>query len=205
MLIDIDDISKTIGLKMHLGKTKVMYNKHVNKDDVTIDEKKIEEVDRCVYIGQIVTKFHDQVQEMTRRIREDWSAFCKLDNIMWCKNVPMRLKRKALNEYMLPVMTNGCESWSLSNTQLEKLVTTQTKMERIMVGGTLMDRNSTNWIRKQSGVADFIINIRESKHRWTINVARRSNNRWTIRLTELIPGIHKRLRYRPRTRYGSTT
>ena len=31
-------------------------------------------------------------------------------------------------------MTYGCETWSLSNTQLEKLVTTQRKMERIMVG-----------------------------------------------------------------------
>ena len=59
------------------------------------------------------------------------------------KNVPMRLKRKAFNECVLPVMTYGCETWSLSNTQLEKLITTQRKMERIMVGVTLKDRKST--------------------------------------------------------------
>ena len=35
MLQDIYGISKPIGLKMHLGKTKVMCNKLVNKDDVT--------------------------------------------------------------------------------------------------------------------------------------------------------------------------
>ena len=48
MLKDIHDISKPVGLKMHLGigKTKVMCNKHVNKDDVIVDRKKIEEVDR---------------------------------------------------------------------------------------------------------------------------------------------------------------
>ena len=60
----------------------------------------------------------------------------------------MRLKRKAFNECILPVMTYGCETWSLSNTQLEKLVTTQRKMERIMIGVTLKDRKSTEWIRK---------------------------------------------------------
>ena len=34
-------------------------------------------------------------------------------------------------------MTYGCETWSLSNTQFEKLVTTPRKMERIMVAVTL--------------------------------------------------------------------
>ena len=39
MLQDIHDISKSVGLKMHLGKTKIMCNKHVNKDDVIVDGK----------------------------------------------------------------------------------------------------------------------------------------------------------------------
>ena len=77
-------------------------------------------------------------------------------------------------------MTYGCETWSLSNTQLEKLVTPQRKMERIMVGVTLKDRKSTNWIRKQSGMTDIIRNIRECKHTWAGHVARRRDNRWTI-------------------------
>ena len=64
MLQDIHGISKPVGLKMHLGKTKVMCKKHVNKDDVIIDGKKIEEVDSYVCLGEMVTKDHDQVQEM---------------------------------------------------------------------------------------------------------------------------------------------
>ena len=102
-----------------------MCNKYVSKDDVIVDEKKIEDVDRDVYLGQMVTKDHDQVQEMKGRIGQGWNAFCKQDNIMRDKNLPMRLKRKAFNECILPVMTYGCETWSLSNTQLGKLVTTQ--------------------------------------------------------------------------------
>ena len=63
---DILDISKPVGLKMYLGNTKVMCNKHVNKDDVIVDMKTIEEVDRYVYLGQMVAKNHDQVQEMKK-------------------------------------------------------------------------------------------------------------------------------------------
>ena len=169
---------------MHLRKTKVMCNKHVNKDDVTVDGKKIEEVDRYVYLGQKVTKVHDQV-EMKGRIRQGWSSFCKLENIILDKH--MRLKKITFNECILPVMTYGCETWSLSNTQLAKLVISQRVMERIMVGVTLKDRKSTNWIRKQSGVKNILMGIRESKHRWAAHVVRRHVNRWTIKVTERTP------------------
>ena len=123
MLKDIHDISKPVGLKIHLGKTKVMCNKHVNKDDVIVNSKKIEKVNTYIYLWQRVTKDHDQVQETKRRIEQGWRAFCKQDN-MRDKHVPMRLKRKAFNERILAVVTYGCETWLLSNTQLEKLVTT---------------------------------------------------------------------------------
>ena len=124
----------------------------------------------------------------------NWTPSCETKICQW-------VKRKAFNECILAVMTYDCETWSLSNTQLEKLVTTQRKMERIMIGVTLKDRKSTEWIRKQSGVTDIIRSIGESKHRWVGHVARRHDNRWTIRVTEWILRGNKRLRGRPRTRW----
>ena len=108
MLQDIHDISKPVGLKVHLEKTKVMCNKHVNKNDVIVDGKKIEEVNEYICLEQMVTKDQDQVQEMKRRIGQGWNTFCNLNNITLDKNVPMRLKRKAFNECVLPVMEYGC-------------------------------------------------------------------------------------------------
>ena len=163
--------------------------------------EKIEEVDRHIYLRQMVAKDHDQVQEIRMRIGQEWSVFCKLDNITRDKNVPMRLKRKAFNDCILTVMTCVCETWSLSNTQLEKLVPSQRKMERIMVGVSRKDRKSTNWIWKQSGVTDIIGNIWDSKHKWAEHVARRRDNRWAIKVTERIPGGHKRPQGRPKTRW----
>ena len=61
--------TKIVGLKMQLGKTKVMCNKHVNKDNVIVDGKKIEKVDSYVYIGQMVTKDHDQIQKNEKENR----------------------------------------------------------------------------------------------------------------------------------------
>ena len=61
MLQDIHYISKPVCVKMHLEKIKVMCNKHVNKDDVIVDGKKIKEVDRYIYLRQMGTKNHHQV------------------------------------------------------------------------------------------------------------------------------------------------
>ena len=83
-----------------------------------VDGKKIEEVDSCVYLGQIVTKDHDQVQEMNRRIRQGWSAFCKLD-VMRHIYVQIKLKRKAFNDCILPIMAYGFENWLHNNNQFE--------------------------------------------------------------------------------------
>ena len=57
MLQDIHDISKPVDFKMHLEKPKVMCNKHINNDDdVIVDGKKIEEVDKYEYLEQMLTK-----------------------------------------------------------------------------------------------------------------------------------------------------
>ena len=123
-----------------------MCNPAVNKTDININGRKIEEVDNYTYLGQMVTKHHKQEQELRHRIGLGWTAFGKLDSIMQNKRIPLRLKTKVHNECILPVITYGSETWSLSKTQLQKLVTTQCKMEGIMMGLTLCDRKSASWI-----------------------------------------------------------
>ena len=64
------------------GEDQVMRNKHVNKDDVIADWKKIEEVDRYVYLGRLQLRTIGYLQEVRRRPGQGWNAFCKLGNIM---------------------------------------------------------------------------------------------------------------------------
>ena len=123
-----------------------------------------------------------------------WTTSCDTKICKW------DWRGKHLTNVYSQYRKNGCETWSLSNTQLEKVVTSQRKMERIMVGVTLKDRKSTNRIRKQSGVTDIIKNLRENKQRWAKHVARRRDSRWSFRVTEWITRGHKISRGRPRAR-----
>ena len=45
-----------------------MCHKHVKQDDVIVDGKTTEEVDRCVYLLQLMTNYLAQVQEIKKRI-----------------------------------------------------------------------------------------------------------------------------------------
>ena len=96
---------------MNLGKGKVMCNIQVNKGDVIVEVEYIEDIDKFVYLGQILTKDHDQVKVMNRRIGQGHHAFRKLDNIIRYKHAPVILKRRAFNECILPIMTYGCKTW----------------------------------------------------------------------------------------------
>ena len=80
MVQDIHETRKPVGLNMHLGKTKFVCNPGVNKTDININGRKIKEVDNYIYLSQMVTKDHDQEQELRCRKGLGWTAFGKLDS-----------------------------------------------------------------------------------------------------------------------------
>ena len=103
--------------------------------------------------------------EIKRRITLGWAAFNKVNNIMRSRKASMQIKKKVFNEYVLPVMTYGSETWALTTAQMDALAVAQRKMERIMLGITLRGQRHNTWIRQQTGVTDIVDHIRQSKHR----------------------------------------
>ena len=53
----------------------------------------------------------DQVDK--RRIALGWAAFGKVANITKSRKASMNVNRKVHNEYVLPVMVYGSETWAL--------------------------------------------------------------------------------------------
>ena len=131
-----------------------------------------------------MTKDGDLLPEIRNRIALGWTTFGKVDNILKSRMASMKIKRKIHDEYILPVMTHGYETWALNNALMGKLAIAKRKMERIMRGVILRDRKRNTWIRQETGVSDITDAIRKAKHRWAGHIARLSDSRWTIRATE---------------------
>ncbi len=112
MLQELDKASRDTGLKMNMKKTKVMAGSAIVQKTVEVAEVVIEQVKEYVYLGQ---RFSLQAKnsEIRRRIKAGWQAFGRYNTIMK-GNLPICLKRKVYNQYILPAITYGAETWTLT-------------------------------------------------------------------------------------------
>ena len=96
--------TKQIGLKMNIGKCSVMFNDFCDEDSIEIDGQPLEKMNKFVYLGQEINTKGDFDGEISRRIQLSWAAFSKFRSI-FISRLPLCLKRKLLDQCILPVMT----------------------------------------------------------------------------------------------------
>ncbi|KAJ8706628.1 hypothetical protein PYW07_012706 [Mythimna separata] len=203
MLGDLSRASERVGLKMNMDKTKVMVNIHVAPTciPIKIGDSTLEVVDDYVYLGQTVKLGRCNFEkEINRRIRLGWTAFRKLHGI-FSSNLPQCLKTKVYDQCVLPVMTYGSETWSLTMGLIRRLKVTQRGMERAMLGVSLRDHMRNEDIRKRTKVTDIARSIAKLKWQWAGHIARRTDGRWGRKVLEWRPRTGRRSVGRPPTRW----
>ena len=196
----LSDASAKVGLKMNLAKTKIVLNKFVEMEDVIVDGNKIEVVEEYIYLGQLQSGNKNMFGEINRRTKMGWSAFGKLNSI-FKSNMPLCLKRKVFDQCILPVITYGCETWSLNSKMIQKLRVTQRGMERCMLGISKRDRERNVDIRAKTKISDIIVRVKKLKWNWAGHIARRQDRRWTKEILDWYPRDQVRPRGRPNTRW----
>ncbi|KAI8440939.1 hypothetical protein MSG28_009236 [Choristoneura fumiferana] len=201
MLSDLSIVSQQVGLKMNMDKTKIMSNVHVTPVPVIVGNDVLEVVDHYVYLGQVVQLGRSNFdKEVARRIQLGWAAFGKLRDV-FSSNIPQCLKTRVFDQCVLPVMTYGAETWSLTVGLLERLKVTQRAMERAMLGVSLRDRIRNTEIRRRTKVTDIAGKICKLKWQWAGHIARRTDNRWGRKVLEWRPRTGRRSVGRPPTRW----
>ena len=146
MLQELSDESRRMGLKMNIAKTKVMV---VDNTPINVNNMLLENVQGCyVYLGQHYSlKEKNQYKEIQRRIMAGWAAYAKHRD-MFKSNLAICLTRQVYNSCVLPSMTYGAETWTLTKQAQNKLAAAQTKMERNML--TYKDRKTNIWVRERT-------------------------------------------------------
>ena len=200
MIQELNEGSLKVGMKMNMNKTKVMFNPLCTKEQIVVGTQIVEEVGEYTYLGQIITFNKDIDKEIKRRIILGWAAYGKHKNILESE-LPICLKKKIVEQIIIPIMTYGSETWSLTASQENKLQVAQRSMERKILGVTWQDRKSNAWIRERTKIRDIILTAKNSKWRWAGHVCRQETERWTRRTTEWRPWYGGRGRGRPKTRW----
>ena len=113
-----------MGLKMNIAKTKLMV---VDNAPINVNNALIENVPGYVYLGQyysIKGKYQDK--EIQRRIMVGWAAYARHWDILK-SNIAICLKRQVYNSCVVPAMTYGSETWTLTKQAQNKLAAAQTQ------------------------------------------------------------------------------
>ncbi|XP_052737833.1 putative uncharacterized transposon-derived protein F52C9.6 isoform X1 [Bicyclus anynana] len=201
MLNDLSSVSQQVGLKMNMGKTKIMCNAHVSLHPVIVENAALEIVDEYIYLGHMIQLGRSNFEkEVNRRIQLGWAAFGKLRDI-FSSEIPQCLKTKVFEQCVLPVMTYGSETWSLTMGLIRRLRVTQRAMERAMLGVSLRDRIRNEEIRRRTKVTDIAQRVAKLKWQWAGHIVQRGDGRWGPKVLEWRPRTSKRSVGRPPTRW----
>ncbi|CAH2083561.1 unnamed protein product [Euphydryas editha] len=201
MLSSLNESSRRVGLGMNLDKTKVMFNKHVIPRPVSVDGILLEVVQDYIYLGHTIQLGRNNFEkEAERRIQLGWAAFGGLRRVFTSK-IPQSLKTKVFEQCVLPVLTYGAETWTLTKGLVHRFKVAQRAMERAMLGVSLKDRIRNETIRERTKVTDVAQRISTLKWQWAGHLCRRTDGRWSRRVLEWRPRIGKRSVGRPPTRW----
>ena len=204
MLEELNNEGKKDGMKLNKKKTKIMCNEVARRrprTGVKIDAEQLEEVTEYKYLGRLITSGNELSKEIGERITSGWRRFGDYSHFLRDKKIPTCLKRKIMDTVILPAMTYGAETWTLTKHLERKLAVAQRSMERSLLNITRRDKIRNEIIRSKTGVIDIIEKVKCMKGQWAGHVARMKNTRWAKITSEWTPRDGKRLRGRPKRRW----
>jgi endonuclease/exonuclease/phosphatase family metal-dependent hydrolase len=198
MLQDLSNASLEVGLTMNMSKTKLMTNSTARR--IEINGESIAYVQEYLYLGQIVSFQARQEKEVERRTENAWRTYWSMKHLMK-GDLPISLKRRLMDMCILPILTYGAQTWSLTLSQKSKLGVCQRAMERSILGVKLMDRIRNTTLRSKTQIIDVARKAAKLKWDWAGHVCRMPSELWAKTATEWQPDNSKRRRGRPRRRW----
>ena len=131
-------------------KTKVMCNEVARsrlRTGVMIDGEQLEEVNEYKYLGRLVISGNDISKEIAQRTTSGWRKFGEYNHFFKERSLFAR-REKIMDTVILPAMTYGAETWTLTKHQ-EKLAVAQRNMERSLLNITKRYKIRNEVIRSQ--------------------------------------------------------
>ncbi len=205
MLKELNEVGKTIGLRINRKKTQFMKNGLIEDTELKLEGSPITETSSYVYLGRSMNMQNDLKEELNRRRRAAWAAYGPLKEATDQLTDPA-LRAHLFDSTVLPALCYAAETWADTAATSKALRTTHRALERSLLKFNrrtqhLVGLRSSD-LRSMSRLRDPVEYVSKAKYRWAGHIARRTDDRWTLRTLEWIPRDVKRPRGRPPTRWA---
>ncbi|KAJ4428541.1 hypothetical protein ANN_24585 [Periplaneta americana] len=177
------EASKAIGLEVNPEKTKYMIMSRdqnvVRNRNIKIGDLTFEEVEKFIYLGVIVTNINDTREEIKRRINMVNACYYLVEKLLSSSLLSKNLKVRIYKTVILPVVLYGCETWTLTLREEQRLRVFENKVLR-KIFGAKRDEVTGEWrteLHVLFSSPDIIRNIKSRRLRWAGHVARMGKSR----------------------------
>ena len=112
LLMKVKVESEKVGLKLNIQKTKIMAS-----GPITSWEIEGETVSDFIFWGSKITADADRTHEIKRHVLFGRKVMTNLDSIFKSRDVTLLTKVRLVKAMVFPVVTYGCESWTVKKTE----------------------------------------------------------------------------------------
>ena len=114
-LMKMKEESEKVGLKLNIQKAKIMASGPITSWE--IDGETVETVSVFILGGSKITADGDCSHEIKRRLLLRRKAMINLDSILKSRDITLPTKVRLVNAMVFPVVTYGCESWTMKKAE----------------------------------------------------------------------------------------
>ena len=111
----VSEESENFGLKLNIQKTKIMASGPTTSWE--IDGETVETVSDFIFLGSKITADGDFRHEVKRHSLLGRKVMTNLDSILKSRNITLPTKVCLVKAMVFPVVTYGCESWSIKKAE----------------------------------------------------------------------------------------
>lgn len=201
LLDSTDSTSSEYQLEISTKKTKVMaVAKEPTQVTATCRGEQLQQVPRFKYLGSTLEQTASCSHEINIRLGAARAALRSLDVIWKDRALKTATKLKVLRTLVWPVVTYGCEAWTLHARDIRKIQALEMKCYRKILRISWTEHRTNDSVLEELGVGRTLLNIIKRRKLQYFGHVTRAGNITTHILQGTING--RRSRGRPRRRWG---
>ena len=193
------DFSLTISLK----KTEVLAQGTETEPNITIDDYRLENVDKFTYLGSTICSNLSLDSEIDKRIGKAATTLARLTTRVWENpKLTTQTKMAVYNACIISTLLYGSETWTTYARQEKRLNSFHMRCLRRILGISWQDKTPNTEVLAKAGLPSMFTLLRQRRLRWLGHVRRMEDGRIPkdILYGQLAAG--KRRTGRPQLRYS---
>ncbi|KAI5633037.1 hypothetical protein NE865_14255 [Phthorimaea operculella] len=181
----LEDEGKKVGLRISHEKTEYFHmrrRKDERRNDVSVNGVTYKGVSKFKYLGCTVTDTNQRQEEIDIRIQNALRCSAALHKILTSKLISRRTKIRVYKTVIRPILMYGCEAWTLTLKEENKLLVAERKIFRKILGPT--QREDGTWRSRKNLEMEQLISepniigeIKSARLRWLGHVERMGEDR----------------------------